>query len=221
MIDRAKYFNGMSRKMCLLLLSGLGLLQGCEGCGNDTPDARPGDSVIASPPVTDSAVISVVPPKEFDTTAIMGQLRNLDSSANVDLCTIDTQFVADGRQYAIITRNGSYGHYNYLVLCRDGIVEKCAEIESVQRVDDALPYYSYRDCSWDDTICRILVHTQQVTDSNLIENGRLRLPNTLSVLSPAFDSVKDELYPSMLLHDSIKALPYIWKPVPPFSNKML
>lgn len=197
----------ISSLSCLILL-------GCQDQG--TTDTQ-------TPPVTSTT--------SMDTTARMPEvaLTYFDTASVIDECqkdsligtnaelTVNKTFIADGYCFAVITANEPARHHLYLALCRYGKIAKCAELEYVGEPDPSAAVYRYKNMVlYNDTVFDLTQYTQTVMDTSLVRDGTLISPNTLNTVETHKDEVNDELFPSMLLNDSIPDWPGVWKADPPF-----
>jgi hypothetical protein len=176
----------ISSLSCLILL-------GCQDQG--TPDTQ------ASPATT---------AQNMDTTVRMPEvaLTYFDTASVIDECQKDSLIGTN----AELTR-----HHLYLALCRYGKIARCAELEYVGEPDPSAAVYRYKNMVlYNDTVFDLTQYTQTVMDTGLVRDGTLISPNTLNTVETHKDEVNDELFPSMLLNDSIPDWPGVWKADPPF-----
>ena len=192
-----------------------------QGCGPQ-PDATVSDSTkmtVDTPAVTRPDVYTVAA-TDLNADSLFGQCRDHSLFGNDDSAHIDRSFIVGDYRFALVTDNSPACHKVYLIAMQYDQIKRCAELENVGEPEPGNPVYQYKDLSsTGDTIFSVALVTQAITDTEEIDAyGRLKDPN-IDVQTAPKVVVEGEVLPCMLLNDSIRDWPNVWKANPPFPTK--
>lgn len=128
-------------------------------------------------------------------------------------CELDRAFLVGGDLYLEVKVSAMNCLYSYLLLYRDGRIQRCAQLGS--NCDDELSFasYTYTDAEQvSDTVYKLTKVTEKVKDKNLIDkDGWIKGGKSREDVPTRTDSTMFRVTPSFLLSDRVAAWPKVWK----------
>jgi hypothetical protein len=157
-----------------------------------------------------------VSPTDENADTLLKQCSGSDRLGDIGNLKVDSTFISGDHVFYVVTADEGTCHTIYLLAVQFDAIERCAILEWNCEQTPGAAFSQYKDLQdVGDTVFKLTLVTQAITDSTLLDNqGRLKPGVSLDSVPKV--EVRGVLLPSMLLNDTVPKWPAVWRANPPF-----